>query len=86
MHIVVVKNAVWQAVEVIQRADRLGQFLVQAIAGLLRAGVVGQERSPRFSRRDLQLRPTGDALTPGAGDIRTGREIFGTTKQAALGR
>lgn len=41
--IVVVEHRIRQAIEIIERADGLGQFLVQAIAQILRRGVAGHE-------------------------------------------
>ena len=73
VYIVIVKNRIRQTVEIVQRPDRLGQFLMQTIARLLRAGIIGQEyrHLPPFA----ELRPVGAGLSPVAPELRQTRHV-----------
>ncbi len=82
MDVVVVEDRIRQPVEIVEGPQRLCQFLVQAIADLLRGSVVRDE-----DRRDVAVgkgRPV--QLAPGArGGTRPMTRHAGATKQAARG-
>ena len=74
MDIVIVEHRIGQPVQVVQRPQRLRQFLVQAIAHLLRGGVGGDEDHGGIAagqRRPVHLRAAAGLLEIGpAGDAR----------------
>ena len=63
VHIIIVKDAVGQSVKIVERANRLSQFLVQAVAGFLRCGVIGHKDRDFFTF--LKGQPVGCAVAAG---------------------
>ena len=59
MHVVIVKDRIRQAVEIVERADGLGQFFVQAVANFLRCHIGGHKDGravAAFQRGPIDLR------------------------------
>ena len=83
MHIVVVKDAVGEAVEIVERPERLRQFLVQAIAHLLRTGVIGHENGDLLAL--AKLAPIRRAGIAGGAVLRQARDI-GHNETGGLGQ
>jgi len=83
VHVVIVENAIRQAIQIIQWTDCLRQFLVQAIVDFLWACVIWQENRqlPRFLRFAQFALAVRRALR-----YSSILEMFGTTKHAACGK
>ena len=86
MDVVIVKDAVREAVKIVEGAKGLREFLVQAIAHLLRAGVIGNEDGDSLAL--AQLAPIRGAGIAGGAVLRQARDIghdeTGGLGQAAL--